>query len=88
MSPFSVSVSLDFPCTAYAFFPKRLSNHCQSLRRPFSEICTTFDAVPLSDPSQNRIRPDTLLQIKLRKRHVKVHPAEWNYTLTPKTCYY
>jgi hypothetical protein len=25
------SVSLDFPCTAHAFFPERLSNHCQNV---------------------------------------------------------
>jgi hypothetical protein len=49
-------VSLKFPCTAHAFFLKRLSNHCQGLRSTFSEICTKFDAVPLSDPSRNRIR--------------------------------
>jgi hypothetical protein len=46
---FSVSVSLDFPCTAHAFFPESLSNHCQDLHRTYPEICTKFDAVPLSD---------------------------------------
>jgi hypothetical protein len=55
---FSVSVSLDFPCAAHAFFPERLSNHCLGLRCTSSEFCTKFDAVPLSDPSRNRIRPD------------------------------
>jgi hypothetical protein len=63
LSPFSVSVSLGFHCTSHAFFPERLSNHCQGLRRTFSEVCTEFEAVPLSDPSRNRIRPDTRLQI-------------------------
>jgi hypothetical protein len=36
LSPFSVSVSLNFPCTAHAFFPERLFNNCQGLRRNFS----------------------------------------------------
>jgi hypothetical protein len=35
VSPFLVSVSLDFTCTSYAFFPERLSNQCQGLRRHF-----------------------------------------------------
>jgi hypothetical protein len=39
--------------------------------------CTKFDALPLSDPSRNRIKPDTRLQIKGRKNH-HVHPAAWN----------
>jgi hypothetical protein len=29
-----------------------------------SQICTKFDAVLLSDPSRNHIRPDTRLQLK------------------------
>jgi hypothetical protein len=61
VSPFSVSVSLYFPCTACAFFPERLSNHCHGLHRTFSEICTKFDVSPLSNPSRNRIRLDTRL---------------------------
>jgi hypothetical protein len=32
---FSISVSSDFPCTAHAFFPKHLSDHCQSLHCTF-----------------------------------------------------
>jgi hypothetical protein len=70
----SVSVSLDFPCTAHAFFPERLSKHCQGIRRTFSEICTKFDAVPLSDPSRYHIRPDARLQIKGRNKSA-CHPA-------------
>jgi hypothetical protein len=54
-SLFWFPVSLDFPCMARVFFPALLSNHCQCLWRIFPEICTTFDAVPLSDPSRNRI---------------------------------
>jgi hypothetical protein len=65
-------MSLDFPSTAHAFFPERLSTNSQSLRRTFSEICTQFDAVPLSNPSRNRIRSDTRLKIKGRKK--PAHP--------------
>jgi hypothetical protein len=77
-SRFSVSVSLDFPCTAHAFFPEHLSNHCQGLSRTFSEICTKCNAVPLSDPSRHRIRTDTRLQTEGRK-HQHVHPAAWSF---------
>jgi hypothetical protein len=56
---FSVSVSLDCPCTAHAFFPERLSNHCQDLRSTFFEVCIKFNAHSLSDPSRNRVMPDT-----------------------------
>jgi hypothetical protein len=35
--------------------------------RTCSQICTQFDAVPLSGPSRNRITSDTRLQIKGRK---------------------
>jgi hypothetical protein len=33
--PSSVSVSLDFPCTAHAILPERLSNHSQGLHCTF-----------------------------------------------------
>jgi hypothetical protein len=69
---FSVSVSLDFPCTTHAFFP----NACliiAGVSITVSEICTKFDAVPLSDLSQNHIRPDTQLQIKGRKNQYGYH---------------
>jgi hypothetical protein len=78
VTPFSASASLDFPCKVHSSFPKRLSNHCQGLRHTFSEICTTFNAVPLSDPSRSLVRPDTQLQIKGRKNQ-HVHPAAWNF---------
>jgi hypothetical protein len=61
---FSVSVSLNFPCTAHVFFPKRHFNHLQGFRRTFSEICIKFHAVPSLNPSRSRNRPDTRLQIK------------------------
>jgi hypothetical protein len=78
VSPFLFLVNLDFPCTAHAFFPECLSNHCQGLCHTFTEICTKFDAVPLSHPSQNRIRPDTRLQIKGCKKNHHAHPSVWN----------
>jgi hypothetical protein len=77
VSTFSVLVSLNVPFMAHAFFPGRLSNHCHVLHRTFSEICTKFVAVPLSDPSRNRIRPDIWLQIKGHTNQ-HVHPAAWN----------
>jgi hypothetical protein len=64
VSPFSVSVSLSFPCTAHALFHERLSNHCQRLRHTFSAICKNLDPVNLSEPSLNHIRPDTRFQTK------------------------
>jgi hypothetical protein len=42
VSPFSVSVSLDFSCMAHTFLTERLSNHCQGLRRTVSEILTIW----------------------------------------------
>jgi hypothetical protein len=36
-------VSLDSPCMAHDFCPKRVSNHCQCLCGTFSEIYTKFD---------------------------------------------
>jgi hypothetical protein len=86
VSLFSVSVSSDFPCTANAFFPGRLSNHCQRLRRTPYEICTKFDAVSLSDPSRNHISPDTRLEIKGRKKSARPPSCVKFCTLTPKIC--
>jgi hypothetical protein len=43
-------VSLDYPREALSFFPERLSNHYQDVRRTFSVICTKFDARTLSYP--------------------------------------
>jgi hypothetical protein len=68
LSPFSVSVSFELSCTAYAFFPERLCNLVQGLRLTFSQICTQFDAVPLSERYRNRIRPVSPLEIKGRKK--------------------
>jgi hypothetical protein len=78
ISPFSVCPEPSKPfkhqCTADAFFRERLYNHCHGLCCNFSYIFTKFDAHSLSDPSRNRIRPDTLLQIKeLKNQHF--HPA-------------
>jgi hypothetical protein len=46
---FLFAVTLNFACTVRAFFPKCLSNHCQSLRDLHKKWCTL--AVPLADPS-------------------------------------
>jgi hypothetical protein len=56
---FSVSVGLDTPYTTHAFFPERLSNHCQDLCPTYSEIFTKFDAVPLSDLSRKHMKHTT-----------------------------
>jgi hypothetical protein len=53
-----------------------------------SEVCIKFDAVPLSDPSQNHIRSDTRLQIKGRKRSARPPNCMKFCTLTPKICWY
>jgi hypothetical protein len=91
-SPFSASVSFDmsfkFSCTAHAFIPKRLSNHCQRLLCTFFYIYSKFDAVPLSDISRNRIRPDTRLQLKGRKSSTLRPSCVKFCTLTPNICYY
>jgi hypothetical protein len=73
------------PCTAHAFFPELLSNHCQCLRRTCSEICIKSDAHALSDPSENRGRPDTRLHIKGHKSR-RVHRCVRFCTLTPRMC--
>jgi hypothetical protein len=69
---FSVSVSLDFLFTTHAFFPERLSN-----RSTVSVTCAKCDAHSLSDPSRNRIRPDT--RLKIRSEHQHIRPAAWNF---------
>jgi hypothetical protein len=56
----SILLTLLFTCLAFfglgefgffrAFFPERLSNHCQGLRCTFYDIFTKFDAHLLSDP--------------------------------------
>jgi hypothetical protein len=74
---FSVSVGLDFPHTAHTFLPESLSNHCQCLCSTFSEICTKFDPISLSDPSRNHTRPDIRLQIK-RSKNQHIYPAAEN----------
>jgi hypothetical protein len=86
VSPFTVSVSLDFLSTAHAFLPERLSDHFQSVRCAFSNIWITYDAVPLSDPSQNRIRTDTRLQIERRKKSAPPSCCVKFCALTPKIC--
>jgi hypothetical protein len=53
---------------------------------PFSEICTKLFAVPLSDPSRNRIRPDTRLKIKERKKSALLSSFVKFCSLTPNIC--
>jgi hypothetical protein len=88
VSPFSVfpepRMSFEHPCTAYAFFPECLFNHCQGLRRTSSLMCTKFDAVPFSDPSRNRIRPDTPLQIEGCKKSAHLSICVKFCALTPE----
>jgi hypothetical protein len=85
-SLFSVLVSLDFPCTTYAFFPKRLFNHCQGLRCSSSEICTTFYAFPLLDSSRNHIWPHTWPQIKGHEKSAHPLSCVKFWTLASKIC--
>jgi uncharacterized short protein YbdD (DUF466 family) len=56
------------PCTAHAFFPECLRNRCQGLCRTFSDICTKFDAGPLSVSSWNSTRADTRFQVEGRRK--------------------
>jgi hypothetical protein len=86
VSPFSISVNLDFPCTAHTFFPDRLSKHCQGLRCTFAETWITFDAVRLSVPTRNHIRPDTRLEIEGRKKSTLPPSCVKFCTTTPKIC--
>jgi hypothetical protein len=80
VSPFSVSVSLGFLCTARALFPKHLFNHCQGLHCTFSESCIKSDAYLLSNSSGNRVRPNTRFQIKGRKNQPSTQMREILYT--------
>jgi hypothetical protein len=77
-----LSMPFKHPCTACAFFPERLSSHCQGHHLTFSKICTKFYAHLLSDPLWNRIRPDTQLQIKGCKKSAH-HPTVWNFEIMP-----
>jgi hypothetical protein len=90
VSPFSLRPASSIPfkhlCTAHAFFPERLSNHCQGLHRTFCEIFTNFDAPSFSDRSRIRIRPDTRLQIKGSKKSRHPLTCVKFCTLTPKIC--
>jgi hypothetical protein len=69
-----VSVSFNFLCTAHAAYLERLSIICRVSVALFSEICTKFDAVCLSDASQNLIRPDARLQI-IERKNQHVYPV-------------
>jgi hypothetical protein len=73
-SPFLVSVSLDFLCMAHAFFPERLSNHCQDLHRNLSEICIKFEGFFVTSIAKIHIHDSK--QEDIKNEHV--HPAAWN----------
>jgi hypothetical protein len=66
--------------------PRTLSNHCQGYRRTFSQMCTKYDDFPLSYSSRNRIRLDTWLQIKGRKRSALPPSSVKCCTPSPKIC--
>jgi hypothetical protein len=67
------------PCTAQPFFPERLPDHFQGVCCTFSEICTKYYTVPLSDPSQR-------LQMKGRKKSARPPSCVKFCTLAPKIC--
>jgi hypothetical protein len=56
-----------------SFFSERLSNHYQVIPLTFSEMYTKYDAVLLTDPSRNPIRPDTRLQMKVVENSKPTH---------------
>jgi hypothetical protein len=67
------------------FFPEWMSNCCQGLHCTFSDICTKFDDVSMSDPLQNHTRPDTRLLIK--GQNSARSPSCMKFcTLTPEIC--
>jgi hypothetical protein len=90
VSPFLVypepSMPFKYPCMAYALFPERLSNQCQSLRHTLSEICTKCDVRSLSVSLQDHIRRDTRLQINGHKKSARPPNCMKFCTLTPKIC--
>jgi hypothetical protein len=59
---------------AHAFFFKCLCNNYQGLHCTFYEMCKKFVGVPLSDSSQNCIRPNTQLQIG---GHIYIRPSSF-----------
>jgi hypothetical protein len=85
-------LTLLFTCPAFFFFGFSkfgLSVHgscflpqsrCQGLCDTSSEIFRKFDAVALTDPSQNHIRPNTQLQIKAVKISTSAQLREILYT--------
>jgi hypothetical protein len=74
---FSVSVRLDFPCTAHAFFLERLSNHCQGLHRTSSETARNLMLFLCRIHHEIASGQITRLQIKWCENQ-QIQPAKWN----------
>jgi hypothetical protein len=64
VSPFSISVSLDFPYTSHVFLPQILSKNCQGLRRTFSEISTKCDATSYITPKYKDVKIRTSTELR------------------------
>jgi hypothetical protein len=71
----SMFLTLLFTClTFFGLSNFRLPVYCSFFFLRTLVLCAMFSALASSDPSQNRIRPDTLLQIKGSQNH-HVNPA-------------
>jgi hypothetical protein len=80
--------SFKHPCTVHAVFPKHLSDHCQGLHHTFPNLHNIWFTltVPLSDPLQHHIRPNTRLQIKGQNKSACPPRCVTFCTLIPKIC--
>jgi hypothetical protein len=82
VSPFSISVSLDFPRTAHDFFTESLYNHFHGLYRTCSEICTKFDAFLCR--IQHEIASGQIQDSKWKyEKNQHFHPSPWNFVHWP-----
>jgi hypothetical protein len=75
-------------CTANAFFPERMSNHCQGIRHTFSEICIKFDAHSLSLCQLHRETASGQINNSKKGRKKSARPPGCMKfcTLPPKIC--
>jgi hypothetical protein len=78
LSPFSISVSFDFPSTAHAFFPERLSNHLKGLRPIFPRFPQNLMHTRCRI---HRQIPSGLLHDSKWKviENQNFHPTAWNF---------